>query len=133
VIINLFQIQSCRHAVRVLDVADVSQRDWHNEQVILYTNPITKLDHAVLIDFAATTQTWEPDELNLIQNYFGLLHVLLSRRGDVWLDPELVWKHFGDPDDWDPTTAWIPTDPDRSISVGRSVKARDMFPYISSA
>jgi hypothetical protein len=50
---NIFQIQSCRRAARVLDVADVSQRDWHNDQVILYTNHTTKLDHAVVIDFAS--------------------------------------------------------------------------------
>jgi hypothetical protein len=78
---------------RALDVADVSQRDWHSNQVILYTNHTTKLDHAVLIDFASTTQTWEPHELNYIQNYFGLL------QADVALDSELVWKHYGEPDD----------------------------------
>jgi len=92
-------IQSCRHAARVLDVADVAQRDWYSDQVILYTNPTTKLD---LIDFASTTQTWEPHELNYIENYFGLLHVLLGRRGNVGLNAELVWKHYGEPDDWDP-------------------------------
>ncbi|KAJ3873483.1 hypothetical protein F5051DRAFT_419141 [Lentinula edodes] len=123
-------IQSCRHAARVLDVADVAQRDWHSDQVILYTNPTTKLDHAVLIDFASTTQTWEPHELNYIQNYFGLLHVLLGRQGDVGLDPELVWKHYGEPDDWDPIQAWIPTEPNGKGM--RVVKAKDMFPYISS-
>ena len=126
---NLIQIQSCRHAARVLDVADVAQRDWHSEQVILYTNPTTKLDHAVLIDFASTTQTWEPHELNFIQNYFGLLRVLLGGEGDVGLDPQLVWKHYGEPDDWDPVYAWIPTDGGKGM---RSVKSRNMFPFISS-
>ncbi|KIJ23930.1 hypothetical protein M422DRAFT_39364, partial [Sphaerobolus stellatus SS14] len=38
-------IQSCRHAARILDVGDVSQRDWHNGQILLYTNPTTKVDH----------------------------------------------------------------------------------------
>jgi len=80
---NLFQIQSCRHAARVLDVADVSQRDWHRDQVILYTNPTTKLDHAVFIDFASTTQTWEPHGLNLFDNYFGLFRVLLGELGRI--------------------------------------------------
>ena len=70
---NLFQIQSCLHAARVQDVADVSQTDWHSGQVILYTNPNTKLDHAILIDFASTTQTWELHEPNHIESYFGLL------------------------------------------------------------
>ncbi|KAF5387197.1 hypothetical protein D9757_006846 [Collybiopsis confluens] len=103
-------IASCRHAVRVLDIADVAQRDWHDEQVVLYTNPISKLDHAILVDFASTTQTWGPTDLNYIDNYFGLLHTLLGRRGDsIGLNYELVWKHFGEPDDWDPVLAIIPT------------------------
>ena len=114
--------------MRVLDVADVSQRDWHSDQVILYTNPTTKLDHAVLIDFASTTQTWEPHELNFINNYFRLLHILLD--SDVPLDSELVWKHYGEPDDWDPVVAHIPISPDRSKL--RTVRAKDMFPFISS-
>ncbi|KIK59494.1 hypothetical protein GYMLUDRAFT_60064 [Collybiopsis luxurians FD-317 M1] len=124
-------IQSCRHAARVLDVADISQRDWHSDQVILYTNPTTKVDHAVLIDFASTTQTWEPHERNYIANYFGLLYVLLGRQGDVELDPELVWKHYGEPDDWDPVQAYISTDSAEGKRM-RLVEAKDMFPYISS-
>jgi hypothetical protein len=123
-----FQIQSCRHAARVLDVADVSQRDWHSDQVILYTNPTTKLDHAVLIDFASTTQTWEPHELNFIGNYFGLFRVLLD--SDIALDRERVWKHYGEPDDWDPVSAIISISSDRKLST--IVKAKDMFPFISS-
>ncbi|KAF8957526.1 hypothetical protein BDZ97DRAFT_1846024, partial [Flammula alnicola] len=124
-------IQSCRHAARVLDVADVSQRDWHAGQILLYTNPTTKLDHAVLIDFASTTQTWEPDELNYIHNYFGVLRVLLGREGEGGFDPELVWEHYREPDDWDPVIAWFPTRP--WSKEGRFVQAREMFPYISSA
>ena len=68
--------------------------------------------------------------MNYIQNYFGLLHVLLGKRGDVALDPELVWKHYGEPDVWDPVQAWIPTDSEGKRM--RVVKAKDMFPYISS-
>ncbi|KIJ51088.1 hypothetical protein M422DRAFT_44280 [Sphaerobolus stellatus SS14] len=112
----------------ILDVAGVSQRDWHNGQ-ILYTNPTTTIDHVVLIDFASTTQTWEPHELNFIDNYFGTLHVLLGRRGDVGFDPELVWKHYGEPDDLDSVEAWIPTSPGNTEM--RVVKTRYMFPYIS--
>ena len=90
--------------------------------------PNTKIDHAVLTDFALTTQTWEPTELNHIQDYFGLLNVLLGRQGDVVpLDPVLVWEHFGEPDDWDSIQAWISTD-----SEMKNVKTKNMFPYISS-
>ena len=96
--------------------------------MLLCTNPTTDLDHAVLIDFASTTQTWEAHELNFINNYFGMLHVLLGR--DIGLDAELVWRHFGEPDEWDPVVAWITT-PGREGS--RTVTNRkSMFPYISS-
>ena len=47
------------------------------------------------------------------------------------LDSQLVWKYFGDPDDWDPTAACIPL-----VARGneyKSIGAKDMFPYISSA
>ena len=80
-----------------------------------------------MIDFVSSTQTWEPHELNYIANYFGLLHVLLGIQGDIALDPALVWKHYGEPDDWYPIKAWITTD-----SGLRNVKAKNMFPYISS-
>ena len=116
--------------MRVLDVADVSQRDWHSDQVILYTNPTTKLDHVVLIDFASTTQTWEPHELNYIGNYFGLLNVLLD--SDVALDSEQVWKYYGEPDDWDPVTAFINIGSDRATTSNTVVKAKNMFRFISS-
>ncbi|KAF5338314.1 hypothetical protein D9757_014778 [Collybiopsis confluens] len=78
-------------------VADVFQRDEHDEQMILFTNPVSKLDHVVLIDDASTTQTWEPTDPNFIDNYFGLLYTLLDGRGDIGFDYELVWKHFGEP------------------------------------
>jgi len=65
--------------------------------------------------------------LNNIHNYFGLFHVLLGSQGDVALDPELVWKHYGEPDDWDPIQARIVI----GKGMTRAVKAKDMFPYIS--
>ncbi|KIM43985.1 hypothetical protein M413DRAFT_433218 [Hebeloma cylindrosporum] len=114
-------IRSCRHAARVLDVADISQRDWHSGQILLHTNLKSKLDHAVLIDFASTTQTWEPDVLNMIENYFGILRILLDGKGNGF-DTGIVWKRFGEPDDWDPVHA---------VVQGKNVQARDMFPYIT--
>ena len=69
----------------------------------------------MLIDFASTTQTWELHQPNHIESYFGLLHVLLGRRGDIALDPEFVWKYCGEPDDWDPIMASIPMDRDRNL------------------
>ena len=47
------------------------------------------------------------------------------------LDPQLVWKYYGEPDDWDPVSAWITVDDSREDTEVKHVKARDMFPYIS--
>ncbi|KAJ3768500.1 hypothetical protein FB446DRAFT_815874 [Lentinula raphanica] len=122
-------IQSCRHAARVLDIADIAQCDWHNEQLLLCTNPVTKLDHAVLIDFASTMQTWKADEPVLLENFIHMFRILLGLRGDSGLDPDLVWKHYGEPDDWDPVFALIPRGKDHKEMW--YVHARDMFDYIS--
>ncbi|KAJ3767802.1 hypothetical protein FB446DRAFT_848867 [Lentinula raphanica] len=119
-------IRSFRHAVRVLDVADISQRDWHREQFLLCTNPSTNVDHVVLLDFASTLQTWNPDEPIHLMNYFHMFRMLLPRKNNpshVGLIQELVWDHFGEPDDWDPVMGWI---------HDRCVEARDMFDYIKS-
>ncbi|KAI0339229.1 hypothetical protein BDW22DRAFT_1361710 [Trametopsis cervina] len=123
-------IRSCRHSVRTLDVADIRQLDWHESQVLVYQNPTTQLDHAVLMDFASTIQTWSLEQPNLIQNYFGMWLTLDSDSvGDGGPKPELVWENFGEPDDWDCTTAvsWIGENSD----VEREIEARDMFPFIS--
>jgi hypothetical protein len=69
--------------------------------------------------------------LNHIANYFGSLRVLLGREGNSGLDRDLVWEHYGEPDDWDSIVASM------SVHVGdpvnRLVHARNMFPYISSS
>ena len=65
--------------------------------------------------------------MNFIENYFGLLKVLLGK--DVAMDSEFVWKHFGEPDDWDPITALVHISPNREL---QDVQAKDMFSFISS-
>ncbi|KAI0339230.1 hypothetical protein BDW22DRAFT_611201 [Trametopsis cervina] len=123
-------IESCRHSVRALDVADIRQFDWHEDQILVYHNPTTLLDHAVLIDFAFTTQTWSLEQLNLIQNYFGMWRALrCGEKGDRGPKPELVWEHFGEPDDWDCTTAVTWTGANGEVE--RDIRAKDMFPFIS--
>lgn len=59
-----------------------------------------------------------------------MLHVLLGRHGDVGLDAELVWQYYGEPDEWDPVEAWIPTTGPGGEGM-RSVRGKCMFPYIS--
>jgi hypothetical protein len=113
--------------VRVLDIADVAQRDWHGGQILLCSSPATKVDHIVLIDFASTTQTWELHEANYIENYYGLLGTLLGRKAAF--GSQLVWEHFGKPDDWDPIQAFVATCP--KGEAYRAVAADNMFPFIS--
>lgn len=91
------------------------------------TTPST-IDHVVLIDFASTTQTFDPQNPNLTSNYFNLLRVLLSRKGDIHIDPDLVSDYFGEPDEWDCIFAIVPL-----VPLGKEVKnieARSMFPFI---
>ncbi|GJJ06687.1 hypothetical protein Clacol_000882 [Clathrus columnatus] len=71
-------IKNCRHASRVLDVADIAQRDWHRGQLFIHKILETDIDHAVLIDFAITTQTWFLDEPNRLNNFFHVLRILSS-------------------------------------------------------
>jgi hypothetical protein len=104
----------------VLDTADIAQCDWHRGQILFYTNPETQLDHIVFIDFALAVQTWELENMYIIQNYDDLFYILKARGG---IDGKLVDEHFGAPDDWD--VSEVRTSDDKEI------KARDMFPYIS--
>jgi len=60
-----------------------------------------------------------------------MLRVLLGRIGDSGLDAELVWQHYGEPDEWDPVRAWISTTGPEG-EVMRVVKGKSMFPYIPS-
>ncbi|KJA22724.1 hypothetical protein HYPSUDRAFT_40837 [Hypholoma sublateritium FD-334 SS-4] len=94
-------IQSCRHAVRVLNAGDVTQRDWHPRQALIHTNAATGLPYAVFLDFAYTTQTWDVDAPNYMGNYFDVFTLLLGQLGPVAFDADLVLDHFGDPDEWD--------------------------------
>jgi hypothetical protein len=53
----------------------------------------------------------------------------LGRAGDAGLDPDLVWEHYGEPDDWDSIVASMPMHV--GGEVRRTIQARNMFPYIS--
>ncbi|KAG6889616.1 hypothetical protein C0995_016142 [Termitomyces sp. Mi166 len=118
-----WMIQSSRHAARVLDVSDIGQYDWHEGQVLFYTNPITGIDHAILVDFGLTSQTYEEERPNFIDNYFGMRYTLR-----IAFDEELIWKYYEEPDDWDPIY-FITSFPGEKES--KIIQARDLFPFIS--
>ena len=121
------KIKSCRHGARVLDVADIAQHDWHSGQIILYTDPASKLDHAIFIDFAVTSQTYSSDNPVLMANYFDIFLVLGGTWGDVWMDKELVWDYYGEPDDWDPILAFT-----RRGEEHITIRAKDRFAFITA-
>ncbi|KAJ3571362.1 hypothetical protein NP233_g3805 [Leucocoprinus birnbaumii] len=122
-------VKSCHHAARVLDLADINQRDWHAGQILLYTNPTTNVTHAVLIDFAATTQSWKIGDLNFTGNYSEVLRALLRRCAESGGNRRTVWEHFGEPDDWDAVQTGFRDD---TGAGSWDVHAPDLFPYILS-
>ncbi|KAF9486117.1 hypothetical protein BDN70DRAFT_926827 [Pholiota conissans] len=121
-------IRSCRDAVRVLDVADINQCDWHIGQILLHTTPDTSINHVVFIDLASTTQTWDPNTPNRLTNYSNVFSTLLDEESPF--DRELVWENYGEPDDWDPVNMAQPRNPG-CLTDFVGVRARDMFPYIT--
>jgi len=81
-----FWIRSLRQGNRVLDLADVTQHDWHRGQILLHTSPITNIDHVVLIDFGSATQTWEIEIINNASNFFGAMSVFFNDAEKFGLD-----------------------------------------------
>lgn len=100
------QIQSCRHAARVLDIADIAQHDWHAGQLLVHRARNGDV-HVVLIDLASSTQTVDPDNFNELCNFDGAFRTLAGTFGGSGLDLQLVLDHFGRPDPWDPVTVGI--------------------------
>ncbi|KAF9474448.1 hypothetical protein BDN70DRAFT_997048 [Pholiota conissans] len=117
---------SCRHASRVLDAADINQLDRQTGQIILLTTP-EKVDHALFIDFALTTQTWNSDTSNHLGNCLEILDVLQD--DEVPFDEEIVLEHSAEPDDWDYVDAFGTRRND--LEEDAVFNARDMFPYIT--
>jgi len=127
--LNFLQIESFRHGIRVLDLADVTQLDWHRGQILLHTDAITKIDHAVLVDFADTFQTTEIEVINDASNYFEALLVFLHHARKFGLLDRQILDYFGEPDYWDSVCGITPVDGGESIVL----KASPLFPYISAA
>ena len=97
--------------------------------MIIATNPRTQVDHAVFIDLAMVTQTWEPDEVNFLVNYTDVFRILVGAEDEVGIDPELVWEYFDKPDAWYLGTFFAGTHKGEK----RFIFADDMFPFITSA
>ena len=121
------KIRSCRHGARVLDAGDIHQYDWHSGQILLFTNPTSKIDHAVFFDFALTAQSYSVDQMAYMNNYFMILRVLLGRLGETCVDEMRVWDNYGKPDGWDPVYAFMKKGEEQV-----TVEAENQFPFISA-
>ena len=120
------QIQSFRQGIRVLDLADVTQLDWHRGQILVHTDPSTNIDHAVLIDFAYTFQTTDIEVINRASNYLQALFIFFHDTTEFGLDRQWVLDHFGEPDYWDSTCCFTEIDGESKV-----LEALPLFPYIS--
>ncbi|KAH9478627.1 hypothetical protein JR316_0009084 [Psilocybe cubensis] len=80
--------------------------DWHDNQFLLYSHPTAQVECVVLIDFAVTLQTPQPDFVNFLQNCWKMMAVLLhGGPPNGGLDSDLIFQYYDDPDKWDPTKA----------------------------
>jgi hypothetical protein len=110
----------------MLDLADISQNDWHAGQIMLHTNSETQVTHCVFIDFALTRMTWSINEPVMLSNYSDCLRVLLNKRRGILFDRALIHDHFGGPDEWDPVIFLTAVN-----GEDVTLKAKDPFTYIS--
>ncbi|KAK1215353.1 hypothetical protein PQX77_022037 [Marasmius sp. AFHP31] len=92
-------IQSARHAVRVLQHADVSQHDWHEKQVLVLHTP-TGLPYTVLFDFAWATTSVEP-ERHAGDDYTEMLRLLDKPLRSAGMTTKSLLYHYGGREVWD--------------------------------
>lgn len=90
------QIHNARHAVRAMQHADVSQHDFHKEQLMVLQVPVP---HVVMLDFASASTSTQP-ELHENMDYVSML-MILSDRGKGRERDATVLTHFGEQEVWD--------------------------------
>ncbi|OAX36559.1 hypothetical protein K503DRAFT_290660 [Rhizopogon vinicolor AM-OR11-026] len=94
-------IESARHALRVLQYADISQLDWSSEQWISTPSPCHTTSNStltcVLIDFALTAQGDRYKDGYKEDDYGGMADMLDEAR----IPADLIRKWFGPREEWD--------------------------------
>ena len=96
------QIKSARHAVRILQCADLSQHDWHSGQILCNVRTLPTGEsqaHCILIDFASVTVGLEEQDAHREDDFSGCLAALCEEI--VGLDADLVWDTYGKREPWD--------------------------------
>ena len=103
------QVQSLRHALRVIQYSDISQHDWHLGQVLC--NPVETrsqaLDgsnvHCVLVDFSQASVSIDQQEFHRVDDFGQCLRTLCNPKSGF--NADLVWENFGSREHWDMVAA----------------------------
>ncbi|KII84946.1 hypothetical protein PLICRDRAFT_348607 [Plicaturopsis crispa FD-325 SS-3] len=93
-------IQSARYALRALQSADISQWDWHEDQLLLYATP-TLPPHltCVFIDFELAVQSDPGYDSERRDDYGELEQILCKSR--LGLRKRLMEQYWEPREDWD--------------------------------
>lgn len=83
--------------MRVLQYGDVSQHDWHKEQVLVCRSPVP---HAVLVDFAATSLSADLEN-HENADYELMLRILAEPLKSAGMTVGCILGHYGRPEVWD--------------------------------
>ncbi|KII84948.1 hypothetical protein PLICRDRAFT_179264 [Plicaturopsis crispa FD-325 SS-3] len=93
-------IQSARHALRVLQSADVSQWDWHEDQLLLYVTPTLPRHFAcIVIDFETAVQSDPGYDSERCDDYGELEEILCAPQ--LGLRKKLMEQYWEPREDWD--------------------------------
>ncbi|KAK7688730.1 hypothetical protein QCA50_008269 [Cerrena zonata] len=89
-------VQSTRHGIRILQYADISQHDWHRQQILICRHESSV--HRVFIDFAACTQSLGGWQEHTSDDVGGSAYSLI---GNGVLSQEWVAQVYGHREVWD--------------------------------
>ncbi|KIY68620.1 hypothetical protein CYLTODRAFT_374134 [Cylindrobasidium torrendii FP15055 ss-10] len=100
-------IKSIRQAIAALQNADVSQADWHSEQMLCIRSPDAGL-HCVLIDFVRCSTTVDPDFFHGRDDVCNCGMMLADEHPGyvTGLRKHLIDTHFRWREDWDTRKSW---------------------------
>ncbi|TFK52177.1 hypothetical protein OE88DRAFT_1368248 [Heliocybe sulcata] len=89
-------VRSADLAVRALEHADVSQHDWHGQQILVKNHHSGT--HCVFIDFAAASTSLHVADMHRTDDYGQVLDILTH---NPLLDAELAFDSYGERRCWD--------------------------------
>ena len=94
-ILDIPQMTSIRHALRVIQCSDISQHDWHAGQILcnLSRSSSPPQAHAILIDFSSTTQTLDLD-IDLSKDDYGQCISAITHEDTTGLDAKWVCEYW---------------------------------------